>query len=318
MAYQYVLDAQNHLVDCVGEVAATGTLLLRSNNCVIEGGQYFVVPGASQTGCGLQFGDTTNGIFGEYIRTYVSGFACTSAATAGVNFVNDQGQNDIDIGVYAASGTVFYGGSPNGASASYKIRAYGQSTAINETGSLWRERSVLLSNVPASLNSAYNVTQNGTDLLNINTSSSRVEFPNGYVSRWYQGAYSTPVLDVDATKAHVVARSGTAANLNPVPSNGSNCTGAAIGAHSSDTAGSVSATMTASPAGGSLVTVTFKNAFTNHAAVIVSPTNTYAAQITTYVDIFGSAFTLQAVAPVPAAVDSQAVSWNYVVIGQDA
>ena len=300
MAYQYVLDAQNHLYGCIGEVAATGSLLLRSNDCVIEGGLYFVVSGASQTGCGLQLGDTTNGIFGEYIRTYVSGFACTSAATAGVNFANDSGQNDIDVGVYAGSGTVFYGGSPNGSSASYKIRAYGQTTAINETGSLWRERAPVLANVPASLTAAFNVTQNGTDLFNVNTSGARIEFPNGYVSRWYQGAYVAPVLDIDATKAHVVARSGSSSSLNPVASNGSNCVGAAVAATSSDTAGSVSGTMIASPSGGSLLTVTFKTTFGNHASVVVSPTTVAAAQITTYVQVFDSAFTLQAASRSPA------------------
>ena len=116
----------------------------------------------------------------------------------------------------------------------------------------------------------------------------------------------------------MVARSGTSANLNPAATDGRNCTGAAIGANSSDTAGSVSATMIASPSGGSLVTVTFKTAFSNHAAVVVSPTTVAAAQITTYVSVFGSAFTLQAVSPVPAGVDSAAVSWNYLVVGQDA
>ena len=188
MAYQYVLDAQHHLYGCIGEVAATASLLLRSNDCVIRAACTSSSPAPPRPGAAAA-GDTTNGIFGEYIRTYVSGFACTSAATAGVNFVNDQGQNDIDVGVYAASGTVLYGGSPNGSSASYKIRAYGQTTAINETASLWRERTAMLANVPASLSEAFNITQNGTNLVNVNTSGSRIEYPNGYISRWYQGAY---------------------------------------------------------------------------------------------------------------------------------
>jgi hypothetical protein len=198
-AYQYVLDAQNQLYGCVGEVATTASVLLRSDNCIIEGGLYFIVSGASQTGCGIQLGDTTNGIFGEYIRTYLSNFACSSAATAGLNFVNDKGQNDIDVGVYAPTGTVIYGGSPNGASTSYKIRAYGQTTAINQAASLWRDRAPFFMNVPGTVSSAYNITVNGTDVFNVNSAASRIEYPNAYTHRWYSGNYTGQIGQLDGS-----------------------------------------------------------------------------------------------------------------------
>lgn len=104
----------------------------------------------------------------------------------------------------------------------------------------------------------------------------------------------------------------------PGVANGSNCTGAAISSNSSDIGGIVSATMIASPAAGSLMVVTFHAAFTNTPAVVLTPSNGFAAQITTYVTVTSTGFTISAATTPPAAVNSQAVSWDYLVIGQNA
>lgn len=317
-SWQYQLDAQVHLTDCIGEVAATGVMLIRGAGCQVTGGQYFVVSSAPQTGCGIQLGDAANGAFSEYIRTWISNFACTSAATAGLNLANDTGQNDIDVGIFASSGSVFFGGSA-GTSTSYKIRAYGQATTANQAGSVYRERSQAAFNVPASAGNAFLVTQNGADLFNFNTNpgTKQAQFPNGYVARWYTDNYVTPVLDIDATKAHIVPRSGASGSLVPAVANGTFCTGAAIGANSSDTAGILSATMVASPGAGTLITVTFKTAWSNHPVVVVSPVNAIAAQMQVFVSVGFGFFNLQTAVTPPAAVNSQAVSWNYIVLGQD-
>jgi hypothetical protein len=224
-SYQFLLDAQQHLTDCIAEVAATASTLVRANYCQILGGQIFIVPGASQTGAGLQLGDTVNGAFGEYIRTWISGYACTSAATAGLNVVNDVGQNDVEASIYAASGSTLWAGTL-GVSTSYRIRALGQATAANAANSLWHDRGLAIFNVPAAKGSAYTITQSGTDLFNINTSNSRIEFVNGYLTRWYSDNYAT-------VSAFINGATG-AASLASLAMNAGKITGLANGSAATD------------------------------------------------------------------------------------
>jgi len=139
---------------------------------------------------------------------------------------------------------------------------------------------------------------------------------------------SSGTLITKVTNGGTLAHTGGAMQLSghfvallstlPGVANGTYCTGAAIGADSSDIAGLISATMTASPAAGSLIVVTFHTAFTNTPAVVITPSNIYAAQITTYVTVTNSGFTVAAATTPPAGVDSQAVSWDYAVTGQNA
>jgi Right handed beta helix region len=104
----------------------------------------------------------------------------------------------------------------------------------------------------------------------------------------------------------------------PGIANGTYCTAAAVTANSSDIGGIITATMVASPLAGSLVVVTFHGAFTNVPAVVIIPATIAAAQIQAYVTVTNTGFTISEAVTPPAAVNSAAVSWHYVVIGQNA
>ncbi len=148
----------------------------------------------------------------------------------------------------------------------------------------------------------------GNDILNVKNSSGSL------ISKITNGGSLVHSGGALQLTGHFIALLSTTPGVN----NGTYCTGVAIGADSSDIGGLLSATMVASPAAGTLISVTFHTAYGNVPAVTITPTNIYAAQIQTYVTVIATGFTIYAATAPPAGVDSQAVSWDYVVIGQNA
>jgi hypothetical protein len=141
---------------------------------------------------------------------------------------------------------------------------------------------------------------------------------NGFLHRWYTDGYTTACLDIDALKAHILPRSGVSGSLKPAVASNAGTTGAAIGANSSDTAGIVTATTVAAPGTLDLLTVTFKNAFTNVPVVELTATTLAAGLMSIYVKSLVSGFTISSAQAPPAGANSAAVGWDYVTIGQDA
>ena len=326
--WDYILDTQAHLTDCIGEVSGSssgGTVLVRGNTTSqITGGLYVCYPVETQAGCGIQIGDTANFCFGLRVDTFIFGFAGTSAATAGINVVNDGGGNSVDALLYQTSGTSIWSGGSAGAgavSSASRYRVYGSGGAnlaadaaqgVEQTAGLIRRY------LPGSSNPAYLLSLGASaDIVAINTSTNAWLFAGGVLTRWYTDQYTTSALDINGANGHIIPRSGSLGSLQPAPSNGTYATGAAVSANCSDTAGQVTGTMVASPGAGSILTVTFKTTWGNHPVVVITPTTAAAAQIQTYLTQGFGFFTINAAVAPPAGVDSQAVGWNYIVLGQD-
>lgn len=316
--WQYILDGQVKLADCVFEVAQTGMCLMRYVGSHIDGGSLFVA--GPQTGCGVQLGDSVNGAQQMRVRASISNLANTSAGTASVVIGNDLTGNDVDVMVWAnGSPTTCWTGT-NAAGSRYRIRVAGQSGTVNNALSLFTDGGLTLWTIPAATSQAYRIASPTQDLENFNTVASppRRDYPNGQTFRYYTDNYTTPFLDLDATKAHIVPRSGVAASLAPAVSNGTFATGTpTLNANASDTAGIITATLTASPGAGSIVTLTYKNGFANHPVILLTPANAAAAQMQVSVGTFNTAFTISTAVTPPAAVNGAVVSWFYVVLGQD-
>jgi hypothetical protein len=146
-SWGYLLDTGVYLNGCGAEVATTGMVLIRGGNSKITGGFYFVVPGATQTGCGIQLGDTANGAAGCHIRTKVDRLACISAATAALNIVNDGAQNDVEIAANAPAGTVVWSGAGTTGSR-YIVRASCQTALLNAANSRWSDTGPFVMRIP--------------------------------------------------------------------------------------------------------------------------------------------------------------------------
>lgn len=212
MNWQYILDGQVRMTDCTFEVGATGMCLIRYSGAQVLGGWMFILSGASQTGCGVQLGDTANGVQQVMVHTTLSNLANTSAGTASVVISNDQGGNDVDVMVWATgSPTTVWTGTPLRESR-YRIGVGGQSRATCNSLSYWQAAGQQAWELPGSAATAWNLTQAGTDLLNINTSTTpkRVDFPNGTLARWYSDNYSTVQASLNGSTGALTV---TSANL---------------------------------------------------------------------------------------------------------
>lgn len=319
-SWQYQLDGQVQLTGCVFEVAATGMCLMRYPGSQVNGGWMFVLSGASQTGCGVQLGDAANGAQQMVVRCAISNLANTSPSTASVVISNDQTGNDIDVFAWApGSPTTVWTGTPTRESR-VRIQVAGQSRALNDSLSYYQIAGVGQWDIPSSTSQAWTLTVAGTDVDNIDTNVSPFlrQHPNGTTDVWYAGNYVAPSLQVNGASGHLLPRSGSSNSLTPSVANGSNCTAGTISANASDTAGAVSGTMIASPAAGSLLTITYKTSWGNHPIVTLTPATAAAAQIETYITTGFGFFTIGAAVAPPGTVGSQAVSWNYMTLGQDS
>jgi hypothetical protein len=287
-SWGYLLDTAVQLTGCVAEVAATGMVLIRGGASKIIGGLYFVASGVTQTGCGIQLGDTANGALKCHIRTCVERLACTSAATAALNIVNDATGNDIEIMAYAPAGSTVWAGS-RVVGSRYAIYANGQTNAANAVNStLWDSGARVLF-IPDNVSKAYTLGDpvGFLDAFNINTTTGavRAELPNGAELRQYSDAYTTPTVRLSGALGHV----GTA-----IKNGGSITVAAAAGAGtsppaptllsgSSDTQGQVSIGTGTATTTGAVSTVTFSSAFTVAPIVVLSPANAATSALQPYV-----------------------------------
>ena len=207
-SWQYQLDAQNDLIDCIGEVAATGSLLIRAWECEVIGGHYFVVPGAPQTGCGIQIGDAVNNVSHLRADTYVSNFLGAAAATAAINIVNDNGSNTVDALVYQSAGTAVFGTIAH--SSRWRVAAVGQTTTLDAGLSLEQSLAQVQRWLPTQNQGWTLSTTAGGDQLNLNTNSRRLEHVN-ILDRWYAGGYVNPTVEVSGSAGTIALGSPSGA-----------------------------------------------------------------------------------------------------------
>jgi hypothetical protein len=208
--WSYVLDAVTHLDGCIGEVSSGsgGMALIRTGNCSIDGGAYFVLGGVTQNGCGIQIGDTANAPGSTYVHTTVSNLAGTSAATAPLNLANDGGGANIDIVVYQPSGSTILGGTVNNASR-YRVTVNGQGAATDATLGVDQGAGAVSRYLPA-ISSAWqlrNTTGSGTgaDIMALNMSGTPATFNHveGTLDKWWAGAYITETVRIDGGNGFV-------------------------------------------------------------------------------------------------------------------
>ena len=200
-SWQYQVDGQVDLVDCIGEVAATGMVLVRVWECGIVGGHYFVLSGAPQTGLGIQIGDAVNAVSHLRADTYISNLAGTSAATAALNIVNDNGSSAVDALVFQPSGTAIFGTASH--ASRYRVASAGQSSAASAGISFEQIAGPLQRWLPTQGQGWTLSLAGGADQVNFNTTSSRWEFLNGLLARWYAGNYVNPTVEVDGAAGTV-------------------------------------------------------------------------------------------------------------------
>ena len=138
---------------------------------------------------------------------------------------------------------------------------------------------------------AFNVTNAGTDALNINTSGSRVEGPNGYEWRLYADAYSTATVKIGGAAGHIGTGppSGKAPAIAAAAGAGTSPPAPTLISLASDTQGQANLGTGTSPGTGSQATITYGTAFTNAPIVVISPVNPATAALQPYVSTSGAA-----------------------------
>jgi hypothetical protein len=191
-AWAYVLDTETHLTDCTAEPGSTGMFLIRGSGCQVTGGEGIIYAGISQVGLGIQLGDAANAVSGALIVSKVSGLSNAGASTCSLNITNDGGSNDVTLSVYAPSGsnTTVVSGTPSGVSR-YQVHAAGATASVNAANSLVQDNGPTQITVPASATNAWRLTGGTTDLVNFNSTTPRISWPNGITHNWYSDSYST-------------------------------------------------------------------------------------------------------------------------------
>ena len=243
--WDFVLDTQTHLIDCVGEVAQTGggMVLARAGDSQINGGIYVVYSQFTPAGCGIQIGDTVNACTGLRVDTQVQGLAGTTSASAAINIVNDNGGCSIDAMVYQPSGTAVFG-TPS-VSSRYRVAVAGASSALNAANGLYQDIGGVRRFLPPSAGSAWRLTPGGgaTDAVNYNSTANRWDFNNGILLQGWSGAYSGSTWQLDSAKGHLAFPSGSAPSGAIVTSAiGTSGNGAATAVTGNDARGKVTVT----------------------------------------------------------------------------
>jgi hypothetical protein len=215
--WDYVLDTDTHLLDCIGEVPASGggmVLIRGGSGARIKGGYYFAI--TTSPGCGIQVGDSVNPCAGADIDTHLWGMTGGSAALASVSLVNDGGQNSIRAFVYQAANAA-YTGTPSALS-THQIQLAGQTAGNNAAGSLWNIHGPMTLDV-GSATTGLDVKNNGTTNFNVNTASKRVELPQGMTLQGWSDGYSTETGSIDFATGVFTGPDSTIINSYPwVPS----------------------------------------------------------------------------------------------------
>ena len=280
--WDWVLDSQTHLFECISEVSASGggQILIRANLCQVSGGVLVIYQGFTADGCGIQLGDNTHPVSGVRVDTTMLGFTGTDAAHAAINVVNDAGSNSIDATIYQPTGTALWG-TPNTGFSRYRIAGAGAGTrGANAANSLGLMLGRHVFDLPTGTGQAFLLTANGSDVVNVNTASNRLEIIGGMLARMYSDAfYSTPAIEFDSAKGHINIPAPTAApGVTLGPAIGTSGNGAAVTVTGNDTRGTISITTASTGVGtGTAVTLTFNGAWTVTPAVMLTPISAAAA-----------------------------------------
>jgi hypothetical protein len=321
-SWGYLLDTAVYLVGCSAEVAATGMVLIRGNGCKISSGNYFIAAGASQTGCGIQLGDTANGPQLCQVRTSVARTACTSAATAALNIVNDGTGNDVEISANAPSGSVVWSGT-RAVGSRYAVYASGQSNTANAANSTLWQGAVHKLFIPDNTASAFTIQDpvSFVDAFGISTTTGTplVQGPNGYEWRLYSDAYTTPTVRLSGALGHVgtAVKNGGTISVAAAAGAGTSPPAPTLLAASSDTQGQVSIGTGTATAAGAVCTVTFSSAFTVAPIVVLSPANAATSVLQPYVATVATG-TFQVAFNVAPAISQATGTYlvNYVVLAR--
>ena len=201
--YDYVLDCQVHLVDCVGEVTQDNgaMILLRYGNCMITGGLFVIYGGTTQHGCGIQLGDAANPASSNRIDATVYGLAGASAATAALNIVNSGANNSVDLLVWQTSGQAVFG---NPSRDRVRIFSSGSGVYATDAGnSLVRDYGAVQHFVPPSTGNAWRISNSSGDCLNFDSANNRMQHLSGMFSRWYTDQYATPTVEINGSNGRV-------------------------------------------------------------------------------------------------------------------
>lgn len=316
--WDYVLDAQTHLIGCIGEVSAAGggQVLIRAGQCEVVGGLYVIYSGFTANGCGIQLGDSVNAATGARVDTTLSGFTGADAAHAALNIVNDGGTNTVDALVYQPSGLPLYG-TPNVGYSRYRIQSSGGSRGNNADRSLNVVSGQQLMDVPPSSFQGWTVSAAGTDLFNLNAASNRLEYVNGLLVRMYSDAYSTSTVELDAAKGHIAFPRNAAPT--PAPNTaaiGSAGNGSSVTISGNDTAGTITVTTASTGLGSFPATAadfTFASAFASTPRMVVTPINGASANLRPYAQAYSPTQFLLGFATAPAT--STTYMFAYHVIG---
>jgi hypothetical protein len=309
--WDWVLDSQTHLFECISEVSAPGggQVLIRANLCQVNGGVLVIYQGFTADGCGIQLGDLTHPVSGVRVDTTMLGFTGVDAAHAAINVVNDAGSNAIDATVYQPTGTALWG-TPNTGFSRYRIAGAGAATrGANAAISLQLLLGRHVFDIPAGVGQAFLLTSNGSDVVNVNTASNRLEIIGGMLARMYSDPfYSTPAIELDSTKGHInIPAPTTAPGVTLGPAIGTSGNGASVTVSGNDMRGTVSITTASTGVGtGTAVTLTFASSWGVTPAVSLTPVSAVAAARQAYA---------QAISPTQALIGfgvAPAISTTYV------
>lgn len=280
--WDWVLDSQTHLFECISEVSAPGggQILIRANLCQVSGGVLVIYQGFTADGCGIQLGDLTHPVSGVRVDTTMLGFTGVDAAHAAISVVNDAGSNAIDATVYQPTGTALWG-TPNTGFSRYRVAGAGAATrGANAANSLELLLGRHVFDIPAATGQAFLLTSAGTDVVNVNTSSNRLEIIGGMLARMYSDAfYSTPAIELDSAKGHINVPAPTTAPAVTLGSAiGTSGNGASVTVSGNDTRGTVSITTASTGVGtGTAVTLTFNGAWGATPVISLTPISAVAA-----------------------------------------
>lgn len=106
--YCYYVERQHNLEGCIGEGAQTSQVMLGANTCIVSG-CFLYAAGTMSTPVGIEIGDASHTNIGG---SKITGTLITSMTSGAIKFGSGEGDSDIEVKVYQASGSVF-SGTPN-------------------------------------------------------------------------------------------------------------------------------------------------------------------------------------------------------------
>lgn len=208
-----VWDGQIHATGCQVEGASTGQLWIRYGDCTWSGGAIYDIAVAGGAGLGVRLGDTTGGVLttGARIDTILTGWKGSSAATAAVDF-QSTAQCEVLARVWltTATGTAINGTPDTTDTVMVTVGGAGMSAATAASRSAVILQGSYLQRLPAAANAWLLQAAGGADVLNVNTSSGRVELLGGRQVWLYSDPYyGSPTIKVDGAAGHIAVVSTT-------------------------------------------------------------------------------------------------------------